>query len=346
MARRTTALVTLSCLAAPAMAEDGDLLILDYSGFENPAFHQPYIDQHGASPTYSFFGDEEEAFQKLRSGFEADIAHICAGSVSKWEASDLLEPWDTARIDAFDDLDTDLTGSDVTADLDQVTWVPTDFGTTGIAYNTDEVPAEAVASLNVFLDPAYSQRVAIPDNVDDAFALAYLATGTTDWRDASDAQFQAAADWLRQAHENLRTYWTGPAELAQLMATGDVLVAWAWNETLPTMAAQDFPIGFQREPAEGSSLWLCGYVNLKDGPGSADKAYDYLNAMLSEAAAPGLLDAGFGSANSIALNAQGAEALQASGLGPVDVPLLAQLPIDADQRARHSEAFEKIKAGF
>jgi spermidine/putrescine transport system substrate-binding protein len=56
-------------------------------------------------------------------------------------------------------------------------FLPTDFGTTAVAYNPDEVPEADVASLEVFKNPAYAGRISIPDNVDDAWALAYLATG-------------------------------------------------------------------------------------------------------------------------------------------------------------------------
>ena len=186
-----------------------------------------------------------------------------------------------------------LTDSDVTVGSAETYFIPTDFGSTAIAYNSDEVPEEDVASLNVFTNPAYAGRMTLPDNVDDAYALAYLATGTTNWTDIDDAAFEAATAWLREVHPNLRTYWTDPAELAQLLATGEVLVSWAWNETLPTMVEQGFPIGFQRQATEGSSLWLCGYVNLVDGEGSEDKAYDYINAMLDPASTAPLLAEGF-----------------------------------------------------
>ena len=69
---------SLAALATAAAAQDGSLTVLDYPGFEEPSFHPAYGEAHG-EPTYSFFGDEEEAFQKLRSGFRADITHICAG---------------------------------------------------------------------------------------------------------------------------------------------------------------------------------------------------------------------------------------------------------------------------
>ena len=337
---------SVAALSTAAAAQDADLLVFDYSGFEEPSYHQAYIDKNGDSPTFAFFGDEDEAFQKIRAGFKADVSHICAGSVSKWSESGIIEPWDTSKITAYGDLDSNLTGTDVGAG-EAVYFIPTDFGSTAIAYNPEEVPAEDVATLNVFKDPKYAGRVTLPDNVDDAYALAYLATGVDNWQNASDEQFEAASNWLREVHPNLRTYWTDPAELAQLLSSGEILISWAWNETYPTMVEEGRPIAFQREATEGSSLWLCGYVNLVDGQGVEDKAYDYINAMLSEESVLPLLDAGFGSANAAALTSQVSEEdLEASGLGAIDVPVLAQLPMSNAARERQAETFELIKAGF
>ncbi len=345
---KITMLLGAACVAALATAvtaQDADLLVFDYSGFEDPAFHQDYIAKHGQGPTFAFFGDEDEAFQKIRAGFAADVAHICAGSVSKWTESGIIEPWDISKIPAYGDLNSDLTGTDIGGDATY--FIPTDFGSTAIAYNPDKVPAEDVASLSVFTNPAYAGRLTLPDNVDDAYALAYLATGTDNWTNATDAQFEAASNWLREVHPNLRTYWTDPAELAQLLSSGEILVSWAWNETYPTMVEEGRPIGFQRETSEGSSLWLCGYVNLANGQGVEDKAYDYINAMLAESSVVPLLDAGYGSSNAAALTSQVTEAdLEASGLGMINVPVLAQLPMSNEMRERQAETFELIKAGF
>ncbi|MBY6200152.1 extracellular solute-binding protein [Maritalea mobilis] len=335
--------ITLA-LAAPAFAQD--LLVFDYSGFEDPSFHQPYIDQHGSAPEFVFFGDEDEAFQRLLAGFRSDVTHICAGSVPRWQESGIIEPWDTSRIAAFADLNSDLVGADVLAGSSDLYFLPTDYGSTALIYNSDEVADDAVASLEIFNNPEFAGRLSIPDNVDDAYALAYLATGVSDWSDVTDEQFEAATAWLRGIHENLLTYWVDPAEIQQLMASGQVLAAWVWNEVPVALAEEDFPVGFARNTEEGTSVWLCGYVNMTEGEGSEDLAYDYVNALLSEASAGPLLENGFGSANDAALQALGAEALEASGLGEVTVPVLAQLPISNEQRERQAEAFERIKAGF
>ncbi|MFU8823919.1 ABC transporter substrate-binding protein [Yoonia sp.] len=336
---------SVMALATIAFAQDAELLVFDYSGFEMPEYHQAYIDQHGASPTFTFFGDEDEAFQKIRAGFRADVSHLCAPSVTRWTDSGILEPWDTSRITAYDDLNASLTGEEIGAG--QTYFIPTDFGSTAIAYNPEQVSEEDVATLQVFTNPAFAGRMTLPDNVDDAYALAYLATGVTNWQNVTDEEFEAASNWLRAVHPNLRTYWTDPAELSQLLASGEILVSWAWNETYPAMVEEGRPIAFQREAVEGSSLWLCGYVKLAGGQGNVDKAYDYLNAFLSEESVVPLLEAGYGSANAVALDAQVSdEDLIASGLGEIDAPILAQLPKSNEMREKHAEMFEMIKAGF
>lgn len=332
--------------AVAAHAQDSELIILDYPGFEDPAFHAAYLEQHGQSPTWSFFGDEEEAFQKVRSGFRADVSHICGGSIAKWTESGIIEPWDVSRITEFANLDANLIGKDIDPN-EPVYFIPTDWGSTAIAYNPESVTPEDVATLQVFTNPAFAGRMTLPDNVDDAWALAYLATGVSDWSEATDEQFEAAAAWLRSVHPNLRTYWTDPAELAQLMGTGEILVAWAWNETYPTMKDEGRPIAFQREAVEGSSVWLCGLVNMTNGAGSEDKAYDYVNAFLDPRTTVPLVSTGWGHANAAAMEAQITEEdLVYSGLGEIDVPVFAQVSVSNAQRERHAETFEMIKAGF
>ena len=335
----------LALTATAALAQDAELLVYDYAGFDNPAFHPKYIEKHSASPTYSFFGDEEEALQKILSGYKVDMSQICAGSLPKWFDAGILEPWDTSKIPEYANIDANLTGTKIGGE-GEVYFIPTYFGATAIAYNTDEVPAGDVASLDVFKNAKYAQRITIPDNVDDAYALAYLATGVTNWTEATEEQFEAATAWLREIHPNVRTYWTDPAELAQLLATGEILVSWAWNETIPTTAEQGLPIAYQREAKEGSSVWMCGYVNLKDAPGNEDKVYDYLNALLDASSAQPLLDSGYAPTNKPALEALGSETLVSVGVGPVNGPIIAQLPMSVELREKQAEAFEMIKAGF
>src|SRR3546814_6965581 len=79
----------LALTAAPAVAADPDLTVFDWAGYEDPAFHQDYLEKHSDSPSFAYFGDEEEAFQKLRAGFRADLGHPCSQSRSEEHTSEL-----------------------------------------------------------------------------------------------------------------------------------------------------------------------------------------------------------------------------------------------------------------
>lgn len=338
---------TVFAVSLPALAQDGELLILDWTGFENPGLHTAYTEKYGAEPTYSFFADDDEAFQKVSSGFKPDLTHPCSQMIGKYRDAGLVEPWDPAKIEAFAGIDPALFNSTVFKDDTGVWFLPTDWASTAVSYNKAEVPAEDIASLQVFLDPKYAGRISIADNTDDAWALALLATGVSDWTNLTEEQFQAAAAWMRQVHPNVRAYWADPSELAQLMASGEVLIAWSWPDSVTQLRSDGYDIGFQREAKEGSSAFLCGFVNMKDGPGSEDKAYDYLNAFYAPSAAETLLtDFGYASANLTSSAAIDPQRLVDAGLGPIAVPVLTQLPIPGDMRGRMQEEFEKIKAGF
>ncbi|MCF3972720.1 ABC transporter substrate-binding protein [Paracoccus salsus] len=345
--RLMTTTMLVSALAAPAFAADPELTVFDWAGFEEPSIFQAYIDKHGTGPTYAFFGDDDEAFQKVASGFKADLVHPCSQMVSKYRDAGLIETWDTSKIPNFDKIDPKFLDSEVFQDDQGVWYIPTDWGATAVAYNTETVPVEDVSTLQVFVDPKYQNRTSLPDSSDDVWALAYLATGTTDWTEVTDEQFDAAAAWLRKAHQNVAAYWADPSEQAQLMASGAVDIAWSWNDGVTYLRDDNHPVGFQRAATEGSSTFFCGFVNLKDGPGNEDKAYDFINAWLEPSAGKALLDTiGYGHTSTEAMATIEDEPAVKEGLGPVDVPILDQTPNSPEQREKQLAEFEKIKAGF
>jgi spermidine/putrescine transport system substrate-binding protein len=350
MTRHALLLATAATLALAPLsvrAADSDLTVFDWAGFGLADLIKPYVDKYGDMPTYSFFADDDEAFQKVSTGFKTDVAHPCSQMVSKYREAGLIEPWDVSKIPEFAHINARFLNSDIFKDDGGVWYIPTDYAYTAIAYNTNEVPAEDVATLQVFKDPKYAGRIALPDNTDDVWSLALLATGVTDWTNVTDDQFKAAADWLREVHPNVRVYWSDPAELAQLVASGEVLVAWSWNDSIALLKAENFAVGFQRTPKEGVATWFCGYVNMKDAPGSEDKAYDFINAFIDPTSAKALLsNIGYASTNDSGMATISADELKAAEVDPVQGTLLAQTPISHELRQRMLEEFELIKSGF
>ena len=342
---RSASLVAALSLGTAAVAADEGLVVLDWAGYDDPGFFQKYVEQHGDVPTFSFFGEEEEAFHKLRSGFRADASHPCSQSVSKWYDAGLLEPIDPSRIDRWADVN-EVMKEGFKFDGEYYL-LPMDWGSTALTYRADLVDEADVQSLQAFANPKFSGRISLPDNVDDVYALALLATGVTDWTTATVEDVEKASAWLRGVHPGVRTYWADGAELSQLMSSGEVLVAWAWNETPATMSAEGHDVVANRETVEGSSSWFCGYVNLANGPNPEDKMYDYFNAWLEPSSANYIVNEwGYGHGNQTAMEELGQQVVIDAGLGPVSVPLLAQVPLNHEIRELMIREFEMIKAGF
>jgi spermidine/putrescine transport system substrate-binding protein len=336
---------TALALSTSAHAADPEMTVLDWAGWEIDGMLQPYVDKHGQKPSYVFFADDDEAFQKVSSGFKADAVHPCAASVPRYKDAGLIEPWDVSKIPEFANIPARMTAPFTD---EAGTWfIATDYAYTAIAYNAKEVPEADVASLAVFKDPKYAGRISMPDNTDDVWSLALLATGVTSWDGLTDEQFAAAAAWLREVHPNVRAYWSDPSELSQLMASGEILVAWSWNDPVAILQGENFPVGFNRAPAEGAATWFCGFVNVKDGPGSEDKTYDLINSLLAHSSAQPLLDAiGYALANDAAMAEIPAETLKAAFVDPISTTLFAQTPPTPELREKMIEEFELIKSGF
>lgn len=333
-----------------AGAQDAELVVFDWSGYEDPEFYKGYTEEHGQGPTFAFFGDEEEAFQKLRAGFKADLAHPCSQSVNRWKDAGLIEPMDASKISAYGDLIPGLRDMAGFNDGDKVWMVPIDWGNTALTYRTDLVDEADVASLQAFADPKFAGKVSVGDNVDDAYALGFLAVGVTDWTKASDEEFQKASEFLRKVHQNVRVYWQDGASLAQAMASGEVELAWAWNETSVTMQAEGHPVVMKRDTEEGLSTWVCGYAKLANGEGSDEKVYDFINAWLEERTADYIVNAwGYGHSNQVGLNKIDQATLASMGYDNLEAfraKTLWQAPMPSALREKMIAEFEQIKAGF
>lgn len=333
-------------VAGSSIAADDSLTILDWGGYEDPNFIGDYIEKYGESPTFSFFSDEEEAFQKITAGFKADLAHPCGQSVDKWRDAGIIEPIDTSRLSNWNKVIpqfADIAGFK----KDGVQWVlPLDWGATALTYRTDMVSQAEANTLKSFANPKFKGRVSLVDNVNDAYALGYLATGITDWNDVTEADFVAASAFLREVHKNVRTYWQDGSEARTLMASGEIQLSWSWNEVSSILASEGVPIAMNRDTAEGSSTWVCGYTILKNAPGSKQKAYDFLDAFLADSSAEYLVtEWGYGHTNGDVMARIGEE----NGFGTLDSysnNTLWQSPTDPEMLQRMVKEFELIKSGF
>ncbi len=171
--------VTMSMMSRPTNAASDHPTIFTWAGFDDAGLHPSYIAKHGESPSFSFFGSEEEALAKVRAGFKPNIAMPGNYSVPVWRDSGVLAPIDESRLgnwpDIIDSLK-DLPG--VMADGKRY-WVPQDWGQTSITYRTDLVDIEE-ESWGLLWDERYAGRIAVIDSVYDTVLATAIYAGAKD----------------------------------------------------------------------------------------------------------------------------------------------------------------------
>lgn len=341
--------LTLSVAASAVFADAADVSVFDWSGYEDAGFFGAYVEQYGGSPSYSFFGSEEEAYTKLRAGFTADLAHPCIGVTRKWADSGLISPIDTSRLRNWDALVGTLKNVNGIEFDGEVWMVPFDWGNSGLIYRTDKITADEI-SLELATDPAYQGKVAIPDAVTSAYAMAALAVGVRDWTNLTDAEFEAASDYLRRLHSNVLFYWTDPGQLDQALASGEIVMGWGWNQSELNLIWNETPAAMMKDIDKGVATWICGYVHLKDGSASDDQVYDMLNALTDAASGKYIIEAwGYAHSNSEAYDQVDPALIKQYGFDQAESffsDSLLTSALDPEMESRMVSEFERIKAGF
>ncbi len=351
---RALASVGLAAITVPfapgAARAAGEITYFAWGGYDDPNTHKDYSEKYGGSPAYGLFGDEEEALQKMRAGYQPDLAHPCAGLVGRWRDSGLFKPIDVSRLDHYGDVFPELKTLKFTQD--NGTWfTPFDWGNSSVLYRTDLVDPAYIEeeSWNILFDERYKGRLGTFDNVDGAVIVAALVAGVPDPFNMNDAEIEQVRKLMQGQRELLRFYWTDQTMAEQGLASGELVASYAWNDAVVRLKAQGLPVAYMN-PKEGILTWVCGVMMLKDGPGDEQAKYDFIDAMLAPESGAYVIDTwGFGHSNAKAFDLVSAERLAELGISS-PTALFKQgvffKDIPPEAREKYIAMFEEVKAGY
>src|SRR5690606_37826864 len=164
-----------------------------------------FIEKYGDTPQFSAFGEEEEALQKLRSGFTPDISHPCSSNVRRWRDAGVLEPIDTSRLSNWPDVFPMLKHIQGIQLEGETFMAPFDWGNTSIAYRPDLVDIEE-ESYSILLDERYKGRMSMFDSAETATAMGAILAGFPNPFNLNAEQIDKAYEIVAKIHENLRFY--------------------------------------------------------------------------------------------------------------------------------------------
>jgi spermidine/putrescine transport system substrate-binding protein len=321
-------------------------MLLGWGGYDEPGFHQQFAEKFGSPPLFSPFGDEEEAFAKIRAGFQPDATMICSYKVPHWAAAGVIQPIDTSRLPNFADSIESLTNVPGTIINGERFWVCQDWGQTSILYRHDLVDLEE-ESWGLMWDERYSGRIAMIDSLIDGVMVAAIYGGAADPFDMTAEEVQMTRDLLREQLPLLRYYTNSMTDIENSLASGELVAAVAWNEAYAVLLGEDVPVSWM-QPKEGAMTWTCGLV-LMSGAEDVDGAYEIIDSMLSPSAGVyEMSEWGYGHANKKAFEMIDSKVLLGVGL-PEDPDTLLnsgifQKPIQNEPELQ--SMFEEVKAGF
>jgi spermidine/putrescine transport system substrate-binding protein len=331
----------------PASAAQ-DLLVMDFTGYEVPDLHRPYIKQYGTSPAFSLFGDGDEAFLKVRAGFRADLVHAGTFDVGRFRDAGLAQPWDTMRLRNWPDVLSIFKSAGGAQHGGQQWLIPADWGINSVLYRTDLVDIKE-ESWNLLWDKRYAGKLAYGTEMYPAIAGAALAAGVADPYHASDEEFERIRAKLTEQRPLLRFYWSDPTQLEQAVASGEVVAAWAWSSSYSTLKAQGIPVKYM-QPKEGVTSWIAGFARLRNFPGKEQNAYDYVDSWLAPESGKWMVENyGYGHTNGKTFDLVDHKVLLSKGL---DLPekVLSHSLLNAEMspslHERYVKMYEQVRAGM
>jgi spermidine/putrescine transport system substrate-binding protein len=341
--------VSIPFVSRPSAAAD-DIMCLDWTNYHVPEMIPAYVEKWGDVPPVSYMTDDEDAFQKLRTGFAADTAHPNTFSVSRYRDGEVIRPIDDSKLihwaDIFEEIK-QVPGVYIDGEL----WiVPVSWGNSSVVYRPDLVdPAyQEDPTWGILWDERYKGRVAASATIEEVVISAALYAGVEHPFAMTDDDIAVVDDLLRKQRENVLFYWEDISSMEQSLASGEIVAAIGWNTTLSSLKREDVPV-VMMTPKEGILTWLDGLVWGANGEGPEEKVYDLMNAWSAPEAGEYLIGTiGYGHTNRKAYELVSAEVLAERGysdpLASLDRGVFYE-PIEPELRERLVRMFDEIKAG-
>ncbi len=323
-----------------------------WSGYDDPNFVTSYIEKHGEAPDYTFWGSEDEAFQKMRGGgFRPDVMAPCTYELIKWKNAGLIAALEPERLihlpDMFESLE-DIEGSVIDG---QRYFMPIDWGNSTIIYRRDlvgEAWRDENVSWEIFYTDEFRNRLGFYDSAGAIVEISALVLGYDNIFSLTEEQLVEVRKMVAIQRDNMRMYWSDQAEAQQALASGELVASYGWNDAYVSLKSQGIDVGLGI-PKEGIFTWCCGLVVHAETE-FVDESYDIINAFASpESGAYEIENWGYGHANKKAFELVPEAVLADRGLSVPEALLDNGIFFQAlapDIEESYIRLWEEVRAGY
>ncbi len=233
------------------------------------AFSQEY----GVKVNYDTYASNEELLAKLQAGATGyDVIIPSDYMVTVMSKLGLLEPIDLNHIPNFANIDDQFKSPPF--DPGNKYTVPYQWGTVGIAVNTDKVKKPITKFADLW-DPMFKNKLVVLDDEREIIGMALVMLGY-DKNSTDPAQLEAAKNKLLELKPNIKLYDSDSPKTALL--SGEAIAGVIWNGEA-SLAYHENPAINYVLPEEGCGVWYDNLAIPKGAP-HKDAAEAFLNWVL------------------------------------------------------------------
>lgn len=267
-----------------AFAQDVSQVRFDgWGGVVSEAFREkafdPYTKKTGVEVVDGTFGSGDEYLARVKTAQEGEynIAHLSGVfDYARYHNLGFSSSLNRDNIPNLDIVIPKLVDVYRTVSGDQLSCVPYDYGTTGLAYNRKYISDEEMKEqgARILLNGKYKGKIG---GWSDWRTRIWYGALQTDQDPNNIQDMDAVWDAIRQHRDLALKYWGSGAELMSLLAEEEIYVTEGWSGRIYALQEQGHDIGYY-DPPNGFGWQECLFV-MKGSPMA--EVEELLNFMLA-----------------------------------------------------------------
>lgn len=265
----------LLCSSFVVAAEKPTLVLYNWSEYLPKKVLRQFTKETGIPVRYSTYDSNEAMYAKVKTvkGVGYDLLVPSTYYVDRMRREGLLQKIDKAKLSNFSHLNPRLLNQPYDPNNDYS--IPYLWGTTGIGYNANQIPAGSLTSWVNLWDPAYKNKLLLLNDMREVFSMGLRTLGypinTTD-----ENQIRAAYEKLTELMPNVRVFDSESPKTKFL--AGEVVAGMLWNGEV-FQASQENPNIQYVYPKEGATMWVDSLV-ISAGARNVDAAHQFIDFVL------------------------------------------------------------------
>ena len=253
-----------------------------------------FEEQFGVNVIIEYFDSNEMMYTKLQGGDSYDVLIPSDYMIQRLIAEDMLQPIDKSLIPNMEVLTDGV--KNLAFDPENEYSVPYFWGTVGLVYNTQNVPAELIEEQgwNILKNTDYAGDIYMYDSERDSFMVALKALGYS-MNTEDDAEIEEAYQWLLELNDTMDPAYVTDEVIDNMMnGTKDIAVVYSGDAAVVLDENPDMDFFM---PEEGTNVW-CDSMVIPSNAQNPLLAHEFINFMLSyDAAYDNTITVGYASTN-------------------------------------------------